>query len=229
MLFPLVIYIDELVQLRLSSIAAPWQPFFQRELYKIDNGGERFYQGIDNLLSKSDTPPIIFEVFYFCLVHGFRGRYVHDSEKVKFYRSVLSQRIPTRHLVSGDPEKKPRPIAFIWFLFQSVFTLRPLRWALWGLCVLISRVLLNFISFKRGQPNVFSSKDDDSVEFIDLEKVREGWSETEPEQSVDTAVVAPAQPPQIQWETEVVQRFEQLRQGTLRLLTRLCRNFRRTL
>ena len=59
----------------------------------------------------------------------------------------------------------------------------------------------------------FSSKDDDSVEFIDLEKVREGWLETEPEQSVDTAVVAPAQPPQIQWETEVVQRFEQLRQG----------------
>ena len=61
----------------------------------------------------------------------------------------------------------------------------------------------------------FSSKDDDSVEFIDLEKVREGWSETkpEPEQSVVTAVVAPAQPPQIQWETEVVQRFEQLRQG----------------
>ena len=61
----------------------------------------------------------------------------------------------------------------------------------------------------------FSSKDDDSVEFIDLEKVREGWSETEPEpeQSVDTAVVAPAQPPQIHWETEVVQRFEQLRRG----------------
>ena len=107
-LFPIVIYIDELVQLRLTSVASPWQPL-QRELYKIDNGGERFYEGIDNLLSKSDTDSIIFEVFYFCLSHGFRGRYVNDPEKVKFYRSLLSQRIPTRHLVSGNPDKRVAP------------------------------------------------------------------------------------------------------------------------
>ena len=99
-LFPMVIYIDEIVQMRFQSLASPWQPL-QRELYKIDNGGERFYDGIDNLLSKSDTHSMIFEVFYFCLVHGFRGHYVNDPEKVKFYRSVLTQRIPTRDLVRG--------------------------------------------------------------------------------------------------------------------------------
>ncbi|MBT6178658.1 MAG: hypothetical protein HOI23_15535 [Deltaproteobacteria bacterium] len=110
-LFPLVIYIDEVVQLKLTTLARPWQPL-QRELYKIDNGGERFYEGIDNLLSKSDTPSVIFEVFYFCLSHGFRGRYVSDAEKIKLYGSMLRQRIPTRHLVSGDPDKK-LPVARI--------------------------------------------------------------------------------------------------------------------
>lgn len=110
-LFPLVIYIDEVVQLKLTTLARPWQPL-QRELYKIDNGGERFYEGIDNLLSKSDTHSVIFEVFYFCLSHGFRGRYVSDAEKIKLYRSMLRQRIPTRHLVTGNPDKK-LPVARI--------------------------------------------------------------------------------------------------------------------
>lgn len=110
-LFPVVIYIDEVVQLKLTTLAQPWQPL-QRELYKIDNGGERFYEGIDNLLSQSDTHPVIFEVFYFCLSHGFRGRYVSDAEKIKLYRSMLRQRIPTRHLVNGNPDKK-LPVARI--------------------------------------------------------------------------------------------------------------------
>lgn len=107
-LFPMVIYIDEMVQFRLSSAASGWQPL-QRELYKIDNGGELFYEGIDNLMSKPETLPIIFEVFYFCISSGFRGRYLSDPDKLKYYRSMLSQRIPTRHLVGGDPEKQLPP------------------------------------------------------------------------------------------------------------------------
>ena len=59
----------------------------------------------------------------------------------------------------------------------------------------------------------FTSEDDDSVDFIDLEKVREGWSETQPEESAQVIVSTAPQVSQIQWETEVLERFENVRIG----------------
>ncbi|MEC9464409.1 MAG: DotU family type IV/VI secretion system protein [Myxococcota bacterium] len=102
-LFPLVVYMDEIVQLKLPRSSHSWHPL-QQELYKLDNGGELFYQAIDTLMAKPDTPPIIFEVFFFCLADGFRGRYADSLDKIRLYRSIVSQRIPTRALFTPIQE-----------------------------------------------------------------------------------------------------------------------------
>jgi type IV/VI secretion system ImpK/VasF family protein len=100
-----VVYIDEVVQLNLPTASQSWQPL-QQELYKVDNGGELFYQAIDTLLAKPETASLIFELFYFCLADGFRGRYANSPEKLKLYRSLLTHRIPTRNLIKRVQEQE---------------------------------------------------------------------------------------------------------------------------
>lgn len=118
-LFPIVAHLDEEVQTRYvdpiqmgagmaaalasfmeehADYADPIQhsgwPSFQRELFDTDAAGELFYQTLDELLPKAQTLPLIFEVYYFCLNDGFRGRLVNNPAKRQEYMDRLKQRIP---------------------------------------------------------------------------------------------------------------------------------------
>ncbi len=92
-LFPLVIYLDEIVRAEfLKEKQLEW-PLLQKELYDVDNGGELFYDNLNSILRKPQTSEFIFEVNYFCLKHGFQGKYVGNPVKIKEYLDKLKKKI----------------------------------------------------------------------------------------------------------------------------------------
>ena len=104
-LFPIVVYCDEVIQNKL--LAGPemvWPPL-QKELFKIDNGGEAFYDTLDDLVRKPDTLPFIYEVFYFCLAAGFMGKHANNLAKINEYKSKLEARIPVVAPEKQEEEK----------------------------------------------------------------------------------------------------------------------------
>lgn len=93
-LLPLVIHCDEQVLRRLPIKDQPSWPLLQRERFQIDDGGDVFYQLIDERMQKSDTTVLVFEVLYFCLSDGFLGRFASDPTKIAAYKARLAARIP---------------------------------------------------------------------------------------------------------------------------------------
>lgn len=93
-LFPIVIYTDELVHVATEGESTKWEPL-QGELYDVDNGGEVFFSGIDILLHKADTHPLIFEIYFFCLRDGFVGQYHGQPGRIDDYCRRLAEHIPT--------------------------------------------------------------------------------------------------------------------------------------
>jgi type IV/VI secretion system ImpK/VasF family protein len=112
-LFPIVVYVDELVQLATRGRAAAWPPL-QRELYDIDNGGELFYTIIETLLKREETSPLIFETFYFCLSAGFLGQFQSEPSKIEEYKARLAFRIPVPES-SGGGANEPPPVELVRF------------------------------------------------------------------------------------------------------------------
>ncbi len=94
-LFPLVVYFDEIVRAKfLKEKQLEW-PLLQKEFYDVDDGGELFYDNLNSILRKPQTSEFIFEVNYFCLKHGFQGKYVDDPVKIKEYIDKLETKIST--------------------------------------------------------------------------------------------------------------------------------------
>lgn len=93
MLFPIVAQIDEIIQNNvLSSVDVSW-PLLQKELFKIENAGEVFYDILEDVLNKPQTPTAVYEVYYFCLRCGFRGRYENSPAKISDYISRLGEKL----------------------------------------------------------------------------------------------------------------------------------------
>lgn len=112
-LFPIVVYIDELVAGIMPGQTSRWEPL-QGELYDIDNGGELFFSIIDDRLRKEETPPVVFEIFYFCLNDGFLGMYAADRQKIDEYKARLADRIALRPTDSGElGSREPRPVELV--------------------------------------------------------------------------------------------------------------------
>lgn len=93
-LFPLTIHYDELVLRRLSPTEQTAWPLLQSERYGINDGGDVFYSFADDRFANAETPPLVFEVLYFCLSDGFIGRYANDAAKIAGYKAKLAARIP---------------------------------------------------------------------------------------------------------------------------------------
>lgn len=109
-LFPIVAQIDELVQTNfLTAMQTDW-PLLQKELFQIDNAGESFYNILDDILIKPQTPLFVYEVYYFCLKYGFRGRYKDHPVKIKGYLKKLESRLQQdeRSIVSETAEEMGR-------------------------------------------------------------------------------------------------------------------------
>jgi len=93
-IFPIVAYFDEYIQANYLNSSHRFWPSLQKELFQIDEGGELFYETLDDILRKPQTLPLIYEVFYFCLNHGFRGKYNDNPVKINEYLKKLREKIP---------------------------------------------------------------------------------------------------------------------------------------
>lgn len=103
LLLPLVIYCDELVLSRLAKPARPAWPLLQAELFQINDGGERFFQMVDERLQQA--PRLLLEVLYYCLGCGFLGRYVSEPAKVLPYKTQLAERLQ----LHAEENRPPTP------------------------------------------------------------------------------------------------------------------------
>ncbi len=91
---PYVFLLDEVVLRRLCEAEQPLWPLLQQRLFGLDSGGDHFFDMAESRLNHADTPPLIFEVFYFCLLAGFEGRHADNAAKLHEYRERLKDRIP---------------------------------------------------------------------------------------------------------------------------------------
>jgi type IV/VI secretion system ImpK/VasF family protein len=125
-LFPIVIFLDEILQAKVL----PGERFeylrLQKELFDIDTGGNTFYEVLDDLLRKPDTYPFIFEVFYFCLSSGFVGRHKGNIVEQQRYKERLQKRIVYPQLepiTLRDVEVKPIKFESFPFWYYIIATL----------------------------------------------------------------------------------------------------------
>lgn len=99
-LFPIVAQIDEMILGHfLRNMQTGW-PALQKELFQIDNAGEVFFEILDDILLKPQTALFIFEVYYFCLSYGFRGRYQDNPVKIKEYMKNLYLKLEQEELTT---------------------------------------------------------------------------------------------------------------------------------
>lgn len=93
-LFAFIAFLDEEMQqlLLTSHSQAIWTPI-QQEFYSTSNAGELFYKALDDALDDTTLPSVIFEVFYFVLKSGFRGKYAKAPTRIGRYLEFLSKRI----------------------------------------------------------------------------------------------------------------------------------------
>lgn len=92
-LLPLVFACDEQVLRRLPrSVQKTW-PLLQAELFGITDGGEKFFQLVDEKLLQVQPMPLLLEVLLYCLGRGFLGRYVNEPAKLLPYKDRLKERL----------------------------------------------------------------------------------------------------------------------------------------
>lgn len=75
-------------------------PCLQQQLVYSRNGGEIFFNHLDELLLHTDAYPLALEVYYFCLKQGFRGCYFRDPEKIKRYLAHCTRAIKQNALLT---------------------------------------------------------------------------------------------------------------------------------
>ena len=126
-LFPLVVHIDEKVNANLSFRSSGLPPL-QKELYGKENGGELFYQLTEDLLTKPLINNLIYEVFYFCLSNGFKGKYIQDEMSIESYKSrlaskiSLSTKLPNHDHISSDSQVKFYGFPYKYYLAGALGT-----------------------------------------------------------------------------------------------------------
>lgn len=112
----LLIYFDERIMSTLPEQQRLSWPLLQTQHTGSRAGGEDFYRFVDAALDDPKTPSLVFEVDYFCLRHGFRGRYAHNPAKIEAYEQRLLARIEVppaavsrREATDGDAPPRPWP------------------------------------------------------------------------------------------------------------------------
>ncbi len=132
-LFAIIVYIDETIQTRILSKTYLSWPLLQMEFYEVDDGGNLFYETLDHIITKPQIPLFVFEVYYFCLKHGFTGRYINDPVKLAEYKKTLENKILVNEI---QPEiVKPHEsviisslISPLWYYATALFFLVVIYW-----------------------------------------------------------------------------------------------------
>lgn len=131
-LFPIVIHFDELVLTRLVGKSPTEWPLLQKELFGIDNGGEIVFEMAEDLLRKPDSLPFLFEVLYFCVGRGLKGRHDQDPFRLSELQRKLRLRIPIPQLPErrSGPETDAVPaIRFPWWYYAATALLVAGSWS----------------------------------------------------------------------------------------------------
>lgn len=89
----LVIYFDERVMSLLPEPMRLSWPLLQTELTRSTSGGSDFFRSIDEALDDPRAPSLVFEIYYFCLEHGFVGMYAHEPRQLEEIARRLAARI----------------------------------------------------------------------------------------------------------------------------------------
>jgi type IV/VI secretion system ImpK/VasF family protein len=120
-IFPVVVHFDEFVQIASRGESARWEPL-QGELFNVSNGGELFFQQLDDRLRQQETHPLVMEIFYYCLSDGFTGKYHDDPKKLDDYKARLVERIRLQPVpVDSQPDgaSPVKLIPFPWFYYAA--------------------------------------------------------------------------------------------------------------
>lgn len=82
--FALVVFIDEAIANSPWSQKETWMALpLQLELYGIFTGGNDFFVKLDQLRQRARENIEALEVYYLCLVLGFKGKYILEPDKLK--------------------------------------------------------------------------------------------------------------------------------------------------
>lgn len=101
----LVIHFDERILERLPDYLRSSWTHLQTEHTGSSVGGEDFYRAVDQALNDRSLPSLVFEVYHFCLSHGFEGRHANHAAQIQEYERNLEA-----HITFNSP-KVPRPRA----------------------------------------------------------------------------------------------------------------------
>lgn len=106
-LFPLIAHCDEVVKEMILDINQLEWPPLQQEFYQVTDAGDLFYELLENALSKPETLPLVYEVYYFCLNDGFCGRYSNSPDRLAGYLQKLRKHISLQPIAVID---MPNPV-----------------------------------------------------------------------------------------------------------------------
>lgn len=123
-LFPIVVYIDEFVQISTRGEIGRWEPL-QGELFDEDNGGETFFNILEEKIRQTETHPLVLEIFYFCLSDGFTGVYQGDPKRLEEFKERLAERISLKPIETARAEG-PRGVnlvSFPWIFYAAAVLL----------------------------------------------------------------------------------------------------------
>ena len=79
--FGLAVFVDEIILIRTSQVGnitlkEEWEKIpIQLELFHDNIGGEKFYEKLEAMLRQIDVTADAVEVYYICMLLGFKGRY----------------------------------------------------------------------------------------------------------------------------------------------------------
>ena len=93
-LFAIVALVDEEMQRCLFENGRLTWPPLQKDFYGAYNAGEIFYKTIDDIIDEPNTPTIVYEVYYFILKSGFKGKHRDSKTQIAKHLDLLRDKIP---------------------------------------------------------------------------------------------------------------------------------------
>ena len=97
-----------MVTRRLSTAEQTQWPLLQKELFDMNDGGDVFFEFVEERLKKASSPPLVFTVLYYCLSDGFIGKFGQDPAKAAAFKKRLAESIPLPEMPGKQKRKRRR-------------------------------------------------------------------------------------------------------------------------
>jgi type VI secretion system protein ImpK len=147
-MFAVVGFLDETILNMRNPIFADWpRKPLQEEMFGTHLAGEQFFQNLDQLLSRDDSPDTsdVLEVHQLCLLLGFRGRYsARSAGELQSLLGIVAQKI--QRIRGGS-----RPLSPWWQLPAEAAVVSRDPWAkrlMLGSLICLALAFVLFIGFK---------------------------------------------------------------------------------